>query len=241
VTSSAVTYTQKRKDKNMLKKNIIKKFTSVLFVMLAFGCAGADAQPEQAIIKADGAAEAVQPGNVTKKPLVVYYSRTGNARMVANSLASHLEAEIAEIPSQKDRGIFTIMGEQWFWGGDKQKPLEKNLQDYSPIVVVAPIYLMQLSAPGRYFIEEVIPEGSEVYVITTSGGPLAGFTQEGIEELVTESGHRVKGVYGFQAGKTQEEYDKLTLDFLTEQELLSNPAEEAEPLPGQAAGDSKEE
>ena len=106
------------------------------------------------------------------------------------------------------------MGEQWFWGDDTQKPFEKNLQDYSPIIVVAPIYLMKLSAPGRFFIEDVIPKGSEVYVFTTSGGPLAGSTQKGIMELVTESGLVAKGVYGFQAGKTQEEYDNATRDFL---------------------------
>ena len=145
--------------------------------------------------------------------------------MVASALAKHLDAEVAEIPSEKNRGIFTIIGEQWFWGDDRQKPFEKNLQDYSPIIVVAPIYLMQLSAPGRFFIEEVIPDGSDVYVFTTSGGPLAGFTQKGIEELITDSGLIAKGVYGFQAGKTQEEFDSLVCEFLKEHQLIGAPGE----------------
>ena len=135
----------------MLNKTLIKKIALMLFVLLAFGCAGADAQPEQALISASAAVEEVQADNAVKKPLVAYYSRTGNARMVATALGNQLEAEVVEIPSEKDRGIFTIIGEQWFWGDDKQKPLEKNLQDYSPIIVVAPIYLMKLSAPGQVF------------------------------------------------------------------------------------------
>lgn len=225
----------------MLNKHITKKIPALLFVLMAFGCAGADAQPDQGVIKAEKSSEIVQTDSAAKKPLVAYYSRTGNARMVAHSLAASLDAGIEEIPSEKDRGILTIMGEQWFWGGDKQKPFEKNLEDYSPIIVVAPIYLMQLSAPGRYFIEEVIPEGSDVYVFTTSGGPLAGFTQEGIEELVTESGLAAKGVYGFQAGKTQEEYDGAVLGLLKEHGLFGYSADEDAPAGGEAAGAPGEE
>jgi flavodoxin len=223
----------------MLNKILIKKITLMLFVVLAFGCAGAEAQPE-AVISAGEAAEKIQADTDARKPLVVYYSRTGNARMVATALAAHVNAEIEEIQSEKDRGIFTIIGEQYFWGGDKQKTLEKNLQDYSPIIVVAPIYLMKLSAPGRLFIEEVIPEGSQVYVFTTSGGPLAGSTQKGITELVTESGLVAKGVYGFQAGKTQEEYDNAIRDFLAEHQLFIQFPEESE-MPRQEVNNDTEE
>lgn len=219
----------------MQNKILSKKLAFGLFVMLAFGCAGAEARPEHADTVISAAAEEVQANVADKKPMVTYYSRTGNAAMVATALAAHLDAELAEIPSQKDRGIFTIIGEQWFWGTDKQKPFDKNFQNYSPIIVVAPIYLMQLSAPGRFFIEEVIPEGSDVYVFTTSGGPLAGFTQKGIEELVTESGLNAKGVYGFQAGKTQKEFDSAVSDFLKEHQLI-NDAPEAKDQTGEATG-----
>lgn len=193
----------------MLKETLIKKIVlfALMIVVIAAGSACAAGEEEQAAISA-------------KKPLVVYYSRTGNARKLATALGNHLDAEVEEMPSEKDRGIFTIMGEQWFWGADRQKPFEKNLQDYSPIIVVAPVYLMQLSAPGRFFIEEVIPDGSDVYVFTTSGGPLAGSTQKGIAALVTDSGLVAKGVYGFQAGKTQEEFDNATRDFLEKTPVL---------------------
>ena len=224
----------------MLNTPLIKKITFMFFVVLAFGCAGADAQPEQAAVKTDKAVEELQSDIGAKKPLIAYYSRTGNARMVATALGNHLGVEIQEIPSQKNRGIFTIMGEQWFWGKDKQKPFGKNLLDYSSIIVVAPIYFMKLSAPGRFFIEEVIPDGSEVYVFTTSGGPLADFTWEGIMELIVESGLVAKNVFGLQAGKTQEEYDNATLDLLNEHELFGFSADEAA-QPVQGADNETEE
>ena len=186
----------------MPKETLIKKITfcALMIFILSAGSASAAGEEEQAAISA-------------KKPLVVYYSRTGNARKLATALGNHLDAEVVEMPSEKDRGIFTIIGEQYLGGDDRQKPFEKNLQDYSPIIVVAPIYLMKLSAPGRFFIKDVIPKGSEVYVFTTSGGPLAGSTQKSITALVTDSGLVAKGVYGFQTGKTQEEFDNATRDF----------------------------
>jgi flavodoxin len=202
----------------------------IAFMMAACGV-GTAAGPDQSLNSVDAVDEEEQSDNSLKKPLVVYYSRTGNSRMLAIALGQHLDAEVEEIPSEKDRGVFTIMGEQYFWGDDRQETFEKNFKDYSPIIVVAPIYLMKLSAPGRYFIEEVIPEGSEVYVFTTSGGPLAGSTQEGITELLTNSGLVAKGVYGFQAGKTQAEFDNETKNFLQETPLVQSLPEGVEKKP----------
>jgi len=207
---------QKKKGIIMQQEKGLKKVIFFIVIVFMLAACGASTAAGSETLNSVGAAEEELLEDSTKKPLVVYYSRTGNARMLATSLGNHLDAEVEEIPSEKDRGIFTIIGEQYFWGDDRQELFEKNLQDYSPIIVVAPIYLMKLSAPGRFFIEEVIPEGSEVYVFTTSGGPLAGFTQEGITELVIDSGLVAKGVYGFQAGKTQEEFDNETRDFLQE-------------------------
>lgn len=223
----------------MLNKTLITKLAPVLFAVLVIGCAGADAQIQKTAAGIGVDAGNTQAAAAAKKPLVAYYSRTGNSRMVASALAKQLDAEVAEIPSEKNRGIFTILGEQWGWGDDRQKPFEKKLQDYSPIIVVAPVYFMQLSAPGRFFIEEVIPDGSQVYVFTTSGGPLAGFTQKGIEELITESGLIAKGVYGFQAGKTQEEVDSLVCEFLKKHQLIGAPGESAPSIQA-PAGDTEE-
>jgi flavodoxin len=195
-------------------------FLIVIAFVMAACSTGTAAGPEKSLDSVGAAIKEEPADSAVKKPLVVYYSRTNNCRMLATALGSQLNAEVEEMPSEKDRGIFTIIGEQYFGGDDKQKPFEKNLPDYSPIIVVAPIYLMKFSAPGRFFIKEVIPEGSEVYVITMTGGPPPESAHKKIAKMATDSGLVVLGVHGFQAGKTQEEFDSEIKEFLKETPLI---------------------
>jgi hypothetical protein len=174
---------------------------------LVFACAGAPATR-------DAAAE-VQQDNATK-PIVLYYSRQGHAEMVAAAFKNQLGCEMEKIASTKDRGIFTLMAEQTFNLSDDQDAPAKDLTAYNPVIIVSPIYFMRLSAPARTLIEKYIPKGKRVYVFTTSGGPLAGFTGRGIRALAEENGLAVQGVHGFQIGKkTQADFDKEVLGFLT--------------------------
>ena len=161
------------------------------------------------------AQEAVPQPEQSSRPLVVYYSRQGHAKMVATALKNHLHADIEEIRSEKKRGVFTIMLEQLFGLDDRQAAPEKDLSQYNPLIVVAPIYFMKLSAPARTFIDRSIPAGKDLYVFTTSGGPLAGFTKNSIRSFVQKRSLNAKGVHGFQIGKkTQADFDNETASFL---------------------------
>ena len=154
------------------------------------------------------------PDNSTK-PLVLYYSRLGHAEMVATALKNQLGCEMARIASKKDRGIMTLMAEQSFNLSDDQDPPAQNLAQHNPIIIVSPIYFMRLSAPARTLIEKYIPKGKKVYVFTTSGGPLAGFTGRSIKDLAEENGLVVQGVNGFQIGKKkQADFDAEVQQFL---------------------------
>ena len=72
----------------MLKESPIRKIT--LFVcmifLLAAGSACATADKEPSAGSASAAGEEEQAAISGKKPLVVYYSRTGNARKLATAL-----------------------------------------------------------------------------------------------------------------------------------------------------------
>jgi flavodoxin len=186
----------------------MKKTTLLLCAVAAvLACAVAPA-PQ------DAAADARQD-NATR-PIVFYYSRLGHAEMVATALKNQLGCEMEKIASKKDRGMFTLMAEQSFNLSDDQNAPAQDLAQYNPIIIVSPIYFMRLSAPGRTLIEKYIPKGKRVYVFTTSGGPLAGFTGRSIKALAEESGLAVQGVHGFQIGnKTQADFDKEVLEFLS--------------------------
>lgn len=197
-------YTMKKRNR-MLKVILSSALVIMATGFFAAGFAQQAAAPQASLAIAAAAA----------KPLVVYYSRLGHARMLATALKNQLNGDIEEIVSEKDRGVPTIMWEQLFGLDDAQKPCAKNIQEYNPIIVVAPIYFMKLSAPARTFIENSIPKGKDVYVVTTSGGPLAGFSGKSIKALVEKSGLNAKGVHGFQIGKkTQSDFDNETRVFL---------------------------
>jgi len=162
----------------------------------------------------DALADARQD-NATK-PIVFYYSRQGHSEMIATALKNQLGCEMAKIASKKDRGMMTLMAEQAFNVSDEQDPPAQNLGQYNPIIIVSPIYFMRLSAPARTLIEKYIPRGRQVYVFTTSGGPLAGFTGRSIRGLAEETGLVVKGVHGFQIGKKkQADFDAEIEQFLS--------------------------
>jgi len=176
---------------------------AVLFCILAAFVAPAGAQETAGL-----------PDNATK-PLVLYYSRLGHAEMVATALKNQLGCEMARISSKKDRGVMTLMAEQTFNLSDDQDPPAQNLAQHNPIIIVSPIYFMRLSAPARTLIEKYIPKGKRVYVFTTSGGPLAGFTGRSIKDLAEENGLVVQGVNGFQIGtKKQADFDAEVQQFL---------------------------
>ena len=77
------------------------------------------------------------------KPLIVYYSRTGTSRIVADALVEYLSGTIEEIQSTKNRdgllGVFTCVLDQLLDRDAILKPLDKDPKNYNPVIIVAPI------------------------------------------------------------------------------------------------------
>jgi flavodoxin len=143
------------------------------------------------------------------KPYVVYYSRTGKARMVATALKNQLGCEMGEIVSHSKKGVFTIMLDQLFNRDDCQEPLAANLKEYNPIIIVTPVWFMRLSSPARKFIKTADLKGKDAYIVTTSGGPMPESRKKAFGEFAAKHGFNVKGVVGLQIGKkTQTDFDK---------------------------------
>jgi len=90
------------------------------------------------------------------KVLVVYYSRTGNTRLVAETIAKGLNADIEEIKDLKDRiGIFGYLRsgyEAIFKKLTDIKPINKNLEEHDLIVIGSPVWAGRLPSPVRTFL-----------------------------------------------------------------------------------------
>ena len=97
--------------------------------------------------------------------LVVYYSRTGNNRTIAESIANRLSADIDEIIDKKNRQgklNWLLAGRDSRAGNLTEIEYQKNPQDYETIIIGAPIWAWNPIPPLRTYLKEVDLRGKRV-------------------------------------------------------------------------------
>ena len=106
------------------------------------------------------------------KTLVIFYSRTGNTRKVAESISKALKSDLTEIfPKQEFKGFFGF-----FRGGfqaamqktPKIKPIKKK--EYDLVVIGTPVWAGNMSSPVRTFLKKLKPKS--VAFFATKGNSL---------------------------------------------------------------------
>ena len=108
------------------------------------------------------------------KSLIVYYTRTGNSRYVAETIASQLGADIEEVIDLKKRS--GILG--WLSGGKDAKqgketeiaPTQKNPADYDLIVIGTPIWAGKPTPAINTYLKKNDLSGKKVTVFFSKGG-----------------------------------------------------------------------
>lgn len=111
-----------------------------------------------------------------RKVLVVYYSLTGNTKMIAEAIAESIDSDILELKPIKE--LNAESGMKYFWGGFqatmKKKPkLEEfdiNPLDYELIILGTPVWAWTISPPIRSFLSKFRLSGKMVALWTCSGG-----------------------------------------------------------------------
>jgi len=108
------------------------------------------------------------------KTVIIYFSRAGHTRKVANALAEHLNADTAEITEQKKRngmlGFIRSGRESMANKIPEIDPITANISDYDRVVIAAPIWAGNLSTPARAFLikhKDLIKEAA--FCITMNG------------------------------------------------------------------------
>lgn len=88
--------------------------------------------------------------------LVVFYSRTGNTRVVAEAIAKRLRADIEEIKDEKNRsGILGFLRSGYEAVVGKLAdihPVGRNPEGYDLVIVGSPIWVGRLSSPVRAYM-----------------------------------------------------------------------------------------
>jgi multimeric flavodoxin WrbA len=134
-----------------------------------------------------------------QKPLVVFYSRTGKTRIVANALVQHFSCDIEEIKSTEDRagilGAFTCVLDQLLDRDDYLLPYNKDLSAYNPVIIATPIWLGNLSSPIRTFIKQTGLKDKDVYLVLTFNGRLTEEKEKLVKESLATQGINPREIY----------------------------------------------
>ena len=117
------------------------------------------------------------------KTLVVYYSRTGRTKTVAETLAQQLQCDSEEIIDTKKRDGtlgFIISGRHAMKKKPAiLKPIQKDPALYDLVLIGTPIWVKTISTPIRTYIEEQKNKFKAVGFFSTYGdtGAEAAFTE----------------------------------------------------------------
>ncbi|MFX1500652.1 MAG: flavodoxin family protein [Promethearchaeota archaeon] len=110
------------------------------------------------------------------KVLIVYYSLTGNTKLIAEAITKSLNADILELKPVKE--LNAESGMKYFWGGFqatmKRKPKLKDF-DIDPLVydlifIGTPVWAWTYSPPIRSFLSKFDLSGKNVALWTCSAG-----------------------------------------------------------------------
>jgi flavodoxin len=108
------------------------------------------------------------------KSLVVYYSRTGNPRFVAETIAAEIGADIEEIIDQKKRNGaigFLIGGFDAIRGKETEiAPTKKSPIDYDLMIVGTPVWAGRLTPAITTYLKKTNLSEQRVAVFFTQDG-----------------------------------------------------------------------
>ena len=125
-------------------------------------------------------AHAAETGNLNTKVLIIYYSRSGNTREIANQIHERVGGEIVEIqtvePYPDDYNAVTKQARQELDSGYKPplKTKVENIRSYDVIFVGSPSWWSTIASPVRTFLSEHDLSGKTIVPFITHEGSELG-------------------------------------------------------------------
>lgn len=88
------------------------------------------------------------------KPIIVYYSHTGNNEKLAVELRDRIGGELREIKEIKKRNNISILFDSFVKRKAQLASIDFDISGYRPVILLAPIWAGKIAAPMRTFIEK---------------------------------------------------------------------------------------
>ena len=156
------------------------------------------------------------------KTAIVYYSMSGNTRMVCEQAAQALSAELICIEPEKafpDKGF-----KKFLWGGkcavfkDKPEllPYLFNADEFDRVVIATPVWASNMTPPIRSFVTENqnALKNKRIAVIVCCSGGGAEKAIERIRELIGISALEASAVLIDPKDKPSEQNEKALREFI---------------------------
>ena len=145
------------------------------------------------------------------KPLILFYSLTGKTKLVAQTIAEALPAELVEIEEVKPRrrvfatyltGGFAAITNK----GSKISPINVNLKQYDTIFIGSPIWASRPTPAINSFIYKTNFESHSIVPFFTMGGSNSDKALGNITAKIERSQGKVVGSFAIRTyGLTDEE------------------------------------
>lgn len=108
------------------------------------------------------------------KSLVVYYTRTGNARFTAETIAAEIGADVEEVIDMKKRSgklVYLTAGADARRGKETEiAPTKKSPADYDLIIVGTPVWAARPTPAVTTYLKKNNLSGKKVALFFTQGG-----------------------------------------------------------------------
>lgn len=128
------------------------------------------------------------------KPLLVYYSHSGNNRLLAEHLAQRLACDVCPIVETKRRTWLTILLDLMFQRAPRIEPPARTPADYDRTILVAPVWGSQVAAPMKSFIKSEKSALTQYSFITLCGYEQPEQKDKLTAELTKLVGHSPRAV-----------------------------------------------
>ena len=143
------------------------------------------------------------------KTLIIYYSRSGVTKTVAEKIAPLLNADTEELIDTKDRsGVIgyavackDALGKKAF----PTEPLKSKLSEYDLIIIGTPVWASTMSTATRFFLQSFGKDIAQAAVFCTTG-------RTGIDKTNSQSADLIAGNVIASAGFVQKFVKKNNID-----------------------------
>ena len=136
------------------------------------------------------------------KTLIVFYSRSGITRKVAEELRQNLDCDIEELKDKKDRSgslgyMRSVINSLRKTPADLEE-IGNDPSNYELVIIGTPVWTMKMSTPTRTYIQQNHPKFNNVAFFATAGGNNFEGTFSEMRELIgtpiAEKGFQTKEV-----------------------------------------------